>query len=165
MNIALVTVFIALIAILYQFYDQAKNVLEPVLWKHPNCLPPLIGRLAPNTVLQNIRKIRHDFKGPESLVIDVQSEEGYVYASFADGSIGKFDQHGKFDTRILHVGSFLRDYNTSMTEKFQEECKQASWKGKLAWNTTAEKSCGRPLGLRIRYNVSSLLCVSMKYCD
>jgi hypothetical protein len=136
-----------LIAALAVIYKLKPSVLQPVLWKTPNPLPTLTGALAPNSVLLHARFLPGDFSGPESLAFDL--ENGDVFAGVSDGSVLRFSATGEEQERIFFVGGHLAKDSKSAAQLF-DHCHTEAVAHRLAWNSTGEQQCGRPLGLRWR---------------
>lgn len=128
------------------------SVLNPVLWKTPNVLPTLEGPSASNNLLQKVSKIEGNFAGPESLAIDPDS--GLVYASFNDGTVGSFSPTGEYLERVAFIGKEVANLDPSAAAGLFEWCNTEALSKRLAWNVEGERKCGRPLGLRIRKDVS-----------
>jgi hypothetical protein len=99
--------FLFLVAILAVAYQLTPSILQPVLWKDPNPLPSLTGSLAPNTLLTHIRKVSHDFSGPESIVFDPVT--GQAYASVSDGSVIRLSAQGEYEARCSLLEGICRD--------------------------------------------------------
>jgi hypothetical protein len=148
--------------------------LSPVLWTSPNALRKLEGLLAPNDILSNARKVVGDWSGPESIAF--HSKSGEAYAALSDGTVGLFTPKGEFVKRVFFTGGYLaggdtfakgkpRNGLTKGTAALREHCTAQGVAGELAWNTSAERTCGRPLGLRFvqkgwSSKVRALQCVS-----
>lgn len=150
---------VSLIAVLAVLFQLKPSVLNPVLWTEPNPLPTLTGPLTPNTLLTHVRKVGHDFSGPESIVFDPVT--GHGYASVSDGSVIRLSQDGVFEERVFFTGGYLASGKqgngvSDATLAFFKHCNTEALTHRLAWNTTAERQCGRPLGMRI-YVVSRLI--------
>ena len=140
-------------------YYKTPSALEPTLWKNPFPLPKLTGPLTPNTYLQHVEKATCSKEGncisPESLAIDQST--GDMYASLADGRIVKLDKTGSFLANVFFSGGYVADHTTNNglstgTAKLMTWCKNEALAHRLAWNTKGEKTCGRPLGIRLSGN-------------
>ena len=151
--LAMMGVFVAFV------YYKTPSALEPTLWQNPFPLPKLTGPLTPNTFLQQVEKAtcsKHDnCISPESLVIEKST--GDIYASLADGRIVKLDKTGSFLANVFFSGGFFADNNSKNglnagNAKLMEWCTQEALAHRLAWNTKGEKTCGRPLGIRLSKN-------------
>lgn len=147
-NAAIIIAFIAIF-----FYQLKKCPIDPVEWTDPTPLASLEGKLAPNNLLQHIQDIDGDFAGPEALAFN--NVAGTVYGSFNDGTVGEFDDEGKLLRRVFFTAGFLRQTNKTngldgSSAELQKYCNKEALSKRLSANVTGERTCGRPLGLRLR---------------
>ena len=79
----------------------------------------------------------------------------------ADGRVAQFLQNGSYVNVVLFTGGYVRyssnhendvesSYNgISGNEDLMNYCQKEAKAKRLAWNVTAERLCGRPLGTRM----------------
>eukprot|EP00596_Hydrurales_sp_CCMP1899_P007075 CAMPEP_0119039350 /NCGR_PEP_ID=MMETSP1177-20130426/8767_1 /TAXON_ID=2985 /ORGANISM="Ochromonas sp, Strain CCMP1899" /LENGTH=382 /DNA_ID=CAMNT_0007003081 /DNA_START=237 /DNA_END=1382 /DNA_ORIENTATION=+ len=86
----------------------------------------------------------------------IDKVSGIVFASLNDGSVVSISQEGMLIGPVFFVGGYIAsDVKTNGLEGHQEKmswCKGEARAHRLAWNPEGEKSCGRPLGMRILDN-------------
>jgi hypothetical protein len=151
------SISVVLLAILYNILPSALD--EPTLWKNIPPLQTLDGLLSPNTILQNIQRLNeNEVTAPESMAIDEKT--GNVFTGLNDGRVVMLNQNGKFLKNIFFVGGYITAASKSeqispnfngianMEEKLSYCMTEARAK-RLHHNVEEEKSCGRPLGMRI----------------
>jgi hypothetical protein len=141
-------------------YLLIRQPLLPQVWHHPSPLPRLEGPLAVNDILTHATHFTDDYIGAESFAFDRAT--GHVYSGFSDGTVGEFDRTGKLISRVFFSGGFVASLATQApgewvgnglnpdTDALYAFCRQEAAADRLPWNATAEKMCGRPLGLRFR---------------
>lgn len=123
--------------------------LNPVIWTDPFPLPTLTGTLKSNEILMLSKKRGHNqITAPESMAID--SDTGYVFASLNDGRVVCLNEKGTWEADIFMLGAINEQLksNTSLVDHMKW-CQSKAQDGSLPWNVNWEKSCGRPLGLRL----------------
>ena len=146
-------------------YYRLPSPLNPVLWTNPSPLLTFSNQTKQNKILQNAEVIDGEFSGPESIAFSDSSDIAYI--SFSDGAVGSFWSNGTFIRVVFFVGGFLKQSTTSGNEKLNglsdstidllEWCKTEALSKRLAWNTSDEHLCGRPLGLRFHQVLINLL--------
>lgn len=177
--IAVYSVVIAVVSILYYFYILPPDGLEPNLWKEPCKL----NKLEKNTILKNTITFYENsadvfIPAPESFAFDENTGSftfsyhikniqimpniilGNAFATLADGRVAQFLQNGSYVGIVLFTGGYVLYSNSnkiidssyngiSGNEDLMKYCQVEAKAKRLAWNVTAEKLCGRPLGSRI----------------
>ena len=151
-NLTNVLIVVVVSIYLFQLYDIIPSVLTPVVWTRPNKLPFMIGKLTPNSKLEKVVKFSDGtFAGPESFAF---TEEGNAYVSLNDGTVGLMTVEGILIKRVFFTGGFITETGgngvSSSTAALMVLCNKRALSGELAYNTEAERTCGRPLGLRYR---------------
>ena len=150
-----ISIVIAINAVALSIYFSTKSVLEPTLWTEPFALPKLVGPLTPNTILNATEKL---YKGiclaPESIAIDIQT--GDMYGGLSDGRVVMMSPNGDLVKTVFFTGGYvLREQDLkgngigSDTSRLMNWCLSEALNHELAWNIEGERSCGRPLGLRL----------------
>ncbi len=137
--------FVVVLLLLIVFW-LVPNILEPVIWEDPFVLPKLV-------VNNDLIAIRHIQEGvitsPESMAMDKTT--GLVYTSLADGTVVALDANGQMMKQVFFTFAAV---NTDLTEKEISNklnyCKTQAAAGNIQWHVQRERSCGRPLGLRIK---------------
>lgn len=141
------------------YLRRKPSLITPTIWLEPNPLPKFEGPSAVNEKLLSAKLVTGNFRGAESFAVD--DETGDVYASFNDGTIGRFTQNGDYQERVLFIGGFLKHKESNgisyETKDIFRWCNKESLSHELAWNVTGENLCGRPLGLRIHKVTNPLI--------
>jgi hypothetical protein len=155
-------------------YFAHHQPLRPQIWFDPSPLPTLEGALAVNDALTQSIHFSKDYFGAESFAFDI--ETGDAYSGFSDGTVGRFDQDGNIISRVFFTGGFISLTSksarvggngiTSQTNDLYSFCLKEVLAERLPWNATAEKICGRPLGLRFHMVKDHLFAsiYTLKYC-
>lgn len=168
MSKLLSAVLVGVVAIMLPIFmiHFLPTVLDPVLWTNPNPLPRLLGKLSPNSLLQNPLKIVANFAGAEAFAVD--SSTGNVYAGMNDGTIAVFSQDHKYIQRVFFTGGFVSQSSATRkngidpaTDILRRFCNTEALAHRLAWNKDQERTCGRPLGIRF---VKVLVWICYIYC-
>jgi hypothetical protein len=145
------TYFAQIIAMLVALYKLKNSVLQPTLWAEPTPVPSAEGPLLPNSMLSldNVLHITGNFAGPESVAFDPDNNE--AYASFNDGTVGKFSGDGKIQERIFFfTAEFVKNLTQHESKELFEWCQKEAYENRISWKAGSEEKCGRPLGLRFR---------------
>lgn len=139
--------------VLVAVYRMLPSVLEPVIWADPNPLPTFQDSTEVNNILTSAKLVSEGFSGAECFAIDTRN--GNVYAGVSDGTVVSFSQSGQYLGRIFFTGGFRVHARSGDMNGLGEAarvhrnyCTEEALAHRLAWNTFAERSCGRPLGLR-----------------
>jgi hypothetical protein len=142
---------IGLLAVRF-IYRYSSSVLEPTIWT--DIFPLLINYVSNEKLIHSEKLCDGQCTAPESMAIDKVS--GIVFASLNDGSVVSISQEGMLIGPVFFVGGYIAsDVKTNGLEGHQEKmswCKGEARAHRLAWNPEGEKSCGRPLGMRILDN-------------
>jgi len=148
-------IFVGIVAIVLPviMIHFLPTILHPVLWTNPNPLPQLVGKLSPNSLLQNPVKVVADFAGAEAFAVDTVT--GNVYAGMNDGTVAMFSKDYRYLQRIFFTGGFISQSLSSQkngidstTDILRGLCNTEALAHRLAWNKEQERTCGRPLGIR-----------------
>lgn len=149
-----------IVALYASYLYFVPSGLDPVIWESPCKLFPL----EENTILDHGIKLHENaIHAPESFAFDEHT--GLAYSGLADGRVMQFSQMGEVMGTVLFVGGYISAYNkhtqnseidlssyTGMEEsELFKSCQALLKAGKLSSDESAEKKCGRPLGLRIVY--------------
>ena len=142
--IGYVSVFIVIVALAVYLLPSE---LEPTVWLNP---PPLVDLPITNTVLNHTIKLHeYEILAPESIAFDIVT--GYGYASLGDGRVVELNSKGDLIGEVLFIGGFINKLSLKSDEiaNLKAYCTSEYLAGKLPWNISDERRCGRPLGLRV----------------
>jgi sugar lactone lactonase YvrE len=113
-------------------------------------LQPFEGKLAPNDFLSHARYIAHKkLVGPETIVFN--PKDGHIYTGLKNGQIVKIDQNGQIH-KIAQIGT---ETNETICNDFYSHPDHN--------HPQANAECGRPLGLRINSDGTTLYVADAYY--